>query len=125
MAKLGDTFFGPGLGIAPKQIGASEATEALQANNYEGTLFVVRTGAIAGSLTLTVQDSADGSSWDPVAGGVLVASATSRHLIYVRHSSVREYVRVHAAGVTNPVASITPVQLNDRMGPGGSVDLYL
>lgn len=125
MAKIGPDFFSGAVGILPKQVGSDEATAAMQATSFEGTLFVVTTNSIGGGLALTVQDSADGSSWAPVTGGTLAAAATSVYLIWVRHSSVREYVRVHAAGTTNPVASIVSIQLNDAMGPGGSVALAL
>lgn len=125
MAKPEAKFFKAGSGILPKQVGADEATAGIKASSFEGTLFVVHTNSIGGGLALKVQDSADGSSWADVAGGSLAATATSVHLIWVRHTSVREYVRVHAAGTTNPVASIVPIQLNDAMGPGGSVDISL
>jgi hypothetical protein len=102
-------------GIAPKTISASEFSASVDGIPWEYTLVVVSTGAVSGSLTITVQDSADNSSFSDVSAG-LSMSATSTYLILVKHSSLRRYVRVHAEGVTSPVASVSMVRINDQSG---------
>lgn len=125
MTKLGNTYVKKATGYAPAAVDASEFVGAVQAENWDATLYVVAVGAVATSLDVTVQDSLDGTTYADVSGKTFAATANTSYLILVRHKHARPYVRLHLEGVDNPVAGVVPLRLNDQMGVGGSVDLEI
>jgi len=121
--KVGQYEIGGAVGIVPKTIGATEDSASVRAQSWGWTLAVVAVAAIGGGLSIKVQDSADDSTFNDVVGSTFAASANSVHLVLIKHSAVREYVRIRAIGTTSPVASIALVRLNDASGSlVGSVD---
>lgn len=127
MTQIGNDFFKKVTGYTAAAVDSSEFVGAVEAENWWGVMYVVSVGSIGTSLDITVQDSADGTTYADLSGQTISAEATTDYVILVRHSQVRPFVRIHLEGADDPVASVVVLRLKDQGGKnvGGDVDLLI
>jgi hypothetical protein len=120
---------------AATTVDADVDSPSINCAGYDQHIFVITTGAfqdyvaplpeeeppvlevIAGEVTITVEDSADDSTFAPVAGVPTLtlgeADENSVFPILVRSANVRQYVRLNFAGTEAPILAASCLSFTD------------
>lgn len=92
---------------ASKADTAAATTSGIDTQLYEGDIFIVQdVGAVTGSITGAIQDSANNSDFaavSPALAFTIVSSANNIQTIKVDKRAVRRYIRYIGTIVTGPV----------------------
>ena len=64
---------------------------------------------LSGTATITIEDSADHSAWDPVIAFTAVAAAGTQRIQTGLTENVRRYVRVNVSGTFTDLVAVVSV----------------
>lgn len=119
-------------GHPPKVATAADATPGIDTAGYGSTLYVISFGELEDTLSYTLEDSDDNSTWatasvvlDGVASQTLVVNgvANTSVAVLVHHSGVRRYHRLlPASGAGDNLACVVALKLEPAQELGDTVD---